>query len=164
MYLFFLQKLMNLAVSRPDSSNCHGRDGVCRHHTSLYARRRTFFSCAHHSAQVTHLIRIFPMLSHRHWLKVKGISVAHFSKTLSSLRHLFVSCSFRSFPSCRIISYLFFVTTFSVIDLVGEDQINPSTLLTRVECQSDSKHIFWVWASTTFWAPSWLSFGTFVFL
>ena len=26
----------------------------CRHHTSLYARRRTFFSCAHHSAQCTH--------------------------------------------------------------------------------------------------------------
>ena len=28
------------------------------------------------------LIRIFPMLSHWHWLKVKGICVAHFSQTI----------------------------------------------------------------------------------
>ena len=27
----------------------------CRHHTHLYPRRRTFFSCAHHSAQFTSL-------------------------------------------------------------------------------------------------------------
>ena len=45
----FLQKLQILAVSRPDSSNCHERNGRCGHHTFLYARRRTFFSFAHHS-------------------------------------------------------------------------------------------------------------------
>ena len=27
---------------------------LCRNHTCLYARRRTFFSCAHHSAQFSH--------------------------------------------------------------------------------------------------------------
>ena len=31
----------------------------CRHHTYLYARRRTSFSCAHHSAQVTHWSALF---------------------------------------------------------------------------------------------------------
>ena len=64
-------------------------------------------------------------LTHMLWLKVQGISVAHFSKTVSSLRHVLVRCSFRSFTSCRFISYLFSVTTFSVIDFVGEDQIKP---------------------------------------
>ena len=49
--------------------------------------------------------------------------VAHFSKTLSSLRHVLVMCAFHSLPSCRFISYLFSVTNFSVIDDFGEDQI-----------------------------------------
>ena len=35
--------------------------GRCRHHTCLYARRRTFFSCAHHNAQFDTLIRTFLM-------------------------------------------------------------------------------------------------------
>ena len=38
-----------LAVSTSDSSNCHERDGWCRHHTCLYARTRTSFSCAPHT-------------------------------------------------------------------------------------------------------------------
>ena len=33
----------------PDNGNCHERDGRCRHHTNLYARIRTFFSCAPHT-------------------------------------------------------------------------------------------------------------------
>ena len=49
--------------------------------------------CAIHS-----LIRTLPMLSHRHWLKIQGISVSHFSKLLSSLRHVLVTCAFCSFP------------------------------------------------------------------
>ena len=48
-----------LAVSRPDSSNCHEQDGRCRHHTYLYARRRTFISCAQHSAHFTHCSAFF---------------------------------------------------------------------------------------------------------
>ena len=59
------------------------------------------------------------------WLEIQRISVAHFSRTLSPLRHVFVRCSFRSFPSCRFISNLFSVTTVSVTEFVGEDQINP---------------------------------------
>ena len=42
----------------------------------------TFFSGAHHSCTNHTLIRTFPMLSHRRWLKVKGICVAHFSETI----------------------------------------------------------------------------------
>ena len=81
------------------------------------------------------LIRTLPMLSHRQWLKIQGISVAHFSKQLSSLRHVLVRCAFHSFPSCRFISYLFSVTTFSVDNITGEEQIKPlAPLLTGVEC------------------------------
>ena len=40
--VFFLQLFFS-AISRPDSSNCHERDGRCRHHTCLCARIRTFF-------------------------------------------------------------------------------------------------------------------------
>ena len=85
------------------------------------------------------LIRTLPMLSHRHWLKVEGISVAHFSKhchlyVMSLLGVLFFS--FVSFLSLHrlpvlchdLIVYLFSITTFSVIDLVGEDQINLLSL------------------------------------
>ena len=32
----------------------HGGIHTSRHHTYMYARRRTFLSCAHHSAQFTH--------------------------------------------------------------------------------------------------------------
>ena len=99
------------------------RLGRCRHHTHLYARRRTFFSCAHRCA-VHSLIRTLPMFSHRHCLKIQGISVHHFSKPLSSLRHVLVRCAFCSFLSCRSISYLLSVTTFSVDHIFGEDQIN----------------------------------------
>ena len=80
------------------------------------------------------------------WLKVQGFSVTHFSKTLSCLRHVFVRCAFHSFPSCRFISCLFSVTTFSVIDIIGEDQINP-LLLCSLEWniwllgQSNSTHM-----------------------
>ena len=52
------------------------------------------------------------MLSHRHWLKVKGNSIAHSRKTVA----------FRPLPSCRFMANLFFVTTFRV------------PLLTWVEC------------------------------
>ena len=40
MFLFFL------AVSRPDSSNCHERDGRCTDNTSPYAHTGTFSRCA----------------------------------------------------------------------------------------------------------------------
>ena len=86
-------------------------------------------------------------LTHMLWLKVQGISVAHFSKTLSSLRHVFVTCAFHSFPSCRFISYLFSVTTFNVIDNFGEDKIKPPRLRSLewnvwLLGQSDSSHRF----------------------
>ena len=55
---FFLQKLLILAVSRPDSSAMNATEGV-GHHTYLYARRRTFFSWAHHIAQFTHSSALF---------------------------------------------------------------------------------------------------------
>ena len=63
------------------------------------------------------------------WLKVQGISVAHFSKTLSSLRHVFVRCAFHSFLPRRFISYFLSVTTFSVIFIFGADQNVTCSLL-----------------------------------
>ena len=69
------------------------------------------------------------MLSHRHWLEVKGISVAHFSKTI--LISLSCPC-WMSLSSvsllCRFIAHLFSVTTLSVIDLVGKEQNKPVCL------------------------------------
>ena len=100
----------------------------CRHHTYLYARRRTFFLVRTSQCTMHSLIRTLPMLSHRHWLKIQGISVSHFSKPLSSLRHVLVRCAFCSLPSCRSISYLFSVTTSSVDHIIGEDQIKPVLL------------------------------------
>ena len=46
---FFVVVVFFLAVSRPDSGNCHERDAECGHHTYLYERTRTFFSCAPHT-------------------------------------------------------------------------------------------------------------------
>ena len=59
---------------------CHC--GLCRHYTYLYGRRRTFFSCAHHSAQFTQHCTL-SNVGTPHWLKVKGICVAHFSALIS---------------------------------------------------------------------------------
>ena len=111
----------------------------CGHHTYLYARRRTFFlvrkaQCTIHS------------LTHMPWLKVQGISIAQFSKTLSSLRHVVIGCAFHSCPSCRFIYYLFSVTTFSVNNITREDQINSLPLCSLewtvwLLGQSDSSHV-----------------------
>ena len=131
-------------TGNPNHSWKKGQVGRCRHHTYLYARRRTFFLVRTSQCTIHSLIRTLPMLSHRHWLKIQGISVAHFSKPLSSLRHVLVTCAFCSFPSCRSISYLFSVTTFSVDHIIGEDQIKPLFLCSlEWNCwllgQSDSK-------------------------
>ena len=50
--------------------------------TPSCTRADALFSCDHHSAPFTHLSALFPMLSNRQWLKVKGISVAHCLKTI----------------------------------------------------------------------------------
>ena len=54
-------------------------------HLLVRAQAHTFLvrtsQCTIHS-----LIRILPMVSHRHWLKVSGNSVVHFSKTTSQVR------------------------------------------------------------------------------
>ena len=72
----------------------------------LLVRPQThIFLGAHHSSQFTHGPTCFGSR-----LKVQGISVAHFSKTLSSLRHVLVRCAFHSFPSYFFISHLFSVT------------------------------------------------------
>ena len=54
---------------------------------------------------------------------------------------------FCPFPSCRFIAYLFSVTTFSVIDFVGEDHIKPLHLCSLewnvwLLGQPDSTHMF----------------------
>ena len=53
---------------------------------------------------------------------------AFLKKTMSPLRHVLVWCAFRSFPSCRFISYFVCVTTFSVANIVREDQIKALPL------------------------------------
>ena len=85
------------------------------------------------------------MWAHRHWLKVKRICVARFSKTIHISLSCLSECPFRPLPSCRFIAYLFSVTTLSVIDLVGEEQIKPLCLCSlewnvRLLGQSDSTH------------------------
>ena len=85
----------------------------------LLVRAQThIFLCAHPQGTIHSLIRSLPVLLHGHWLKVQGISVAHLSKPVPSLRHVLVRCAFHSLPFCRFISYLFSVTTFSVDNII----------------------------------------------
>ena len=44
-------------------------------------------------------------------------------KPFSSRCHVFVECPYRPLPSCLFIAYWFYLTTLSVIDLVGKEQI-----------------------------------------
>ena len=74
-----------LAVSRSDSSNCHQRDGRCRHHTCLYALMRTFFSCTAHAwlmfhwhlAQDCQVRARFSKKCHLSTMSVLGVLVGH---------------------------------------------------------------------------------------
>ena len=69
------------------------------------------------------------------WLKVQGISVAHFSKTLSGLRHILVRCVFHSFTSLSL--HLLLVLCHDLQrhrhHWRGPDQL-PAPLLTGVAC------------------------------
>ena len=56
--LFFYRSCW-IWISHSASGNSREYDGRCGHHTYLYARRRTFFSCTHHSAQFIHWSALF---------------------------------------------------------------------------------------------------------
>ena len=66
-------------------------------------------------------------------------------KPFSSRCHVLVECPFRLLPSCRFIAFLFCVTTLSVIDLIGKEQIKPLCFCSLewnvwLHGQSDSTH------------------------
>ena len=90
----FFDFFFDLAVSRPDSSNCHERDGRCRPHTCLYARMRTFLV---HSTCVTDVSLA---------LGSRLASVARFSKEC----HLSIMSFFS--PICSLSRPLSFVNPF----------------------------------------------------
>ena len=117
---FLVVVVFFLAVSRPDSGNCHERDGrvdttpIC---TCAYA---------HFLVRTSHVIAA---------RVAQDWPVCAFLETWSSLHHVLVRCARHSFPSYGFISYLSSVTTLSLVDTFWLwPEVTPAPPLTGVEC------------------------------
>ena len=115
---FIFLKKSWIWVSHSARSNSRECDGRCKHHTNLYARRRTFFSCALHSAPI-HTALLFSNVGTPHWLKVKRSLCHVFVYTHFHLAcHVIVERSFCPFPSDSVLTNMPCFKNLSDLNLV----------------------------------------------
>ena len=116
-----------LAVSRPDSSNCHERDGVKTDNTSPYTRISALFSVRTLHA-ITRLARYFSCLK------------SHFV-----IGYVFAEHSFNQFSSCVLFTYYLTDATDDLADATDWNQRKPLCSFARgcsawLSGRSDPKH------------------------
>ena len=113
-----------LAGQRPEDDHSAAS---CRHHTNLYARRRTLFSCAHRSAQFTHQP---PCLCSRNTGSVSRISQKHCHVFVMSLSGV----PFTRFPPVASSPACSLSRPSASSTSLERTRLTPAPLLTGVEC------------------------------